>query len=67
MLHDRASRANEPAKVYPAPGRQDCWLVEAPARSAVPEPVRFFLGSMAQRQAVQFAHEAFGGARVFIS
>lgn len=67
MSYDRASRTSEPAKVYPAPGQQDCWLVEAPARSAVPEPVRSFSGSMAQREAVQFAHEAFGAARVFIS
>ena len=67
MLHDRTSRKSEPAKVYPAPDRQDCWLVEAPARSPVPELVRSFSGSTAQRQAVQFAHEAFGGARVFIS
>ena len=60
------NRRSEPAKVYPAPNQPESWVVEAPDGVPAPEHVRLFSGSAAQRQAVQFAHEAFGAARLFI-
>ena len=60
-------RHSEPAKVYPVSGQQDCWVVEAPGCDPAKEQVRLFSGNAAQRKAVQFAHEFYGGARVFAS
>ena len=51
--------------MYPASDRRDCWVVEAPHDAPAPAHVRLFSGIEAQRQAVQFAYEAFGGARLF--
>lgn len=65
MSYAAAGRGTEPAKVYPASERRDCWVVEAPRGASVSEHVRLFSGTEAQRQAVQFAYEAFGGARLF--
>jgi len=48
-------------------GQQECWVVEAPSNAPDPEQVRLFSGNAAQRKAVQFAHEFYGGARVFTS
>lgn len=66
MSYAAAGRGTEPAKVYPASDRRDCWVVEAPRDSPASEHVRLFSGVEAQRQAVQFAYEAFGGARLFV-
>ena len=65
MSYAAAGRGVEPAKVYPASDRRDCWVVEAPHDALAPAHVRLFSGIEAQRQAVQFAYEAFGGARLF--
>jgi hypothetical protein len=56
----------EPAKVYPSPDAPDRWVVEAPqvADEGVQQPV-LFNGPNAQRQALSYAYEAFGGARFF--
>jgi hypothetical protein len=53
---------NEPAKVYPSPGSQDRWIVEAPGQS--PAPVQFS-GPNAVNLALRYAYEEFGGARFF--
>ena len=68
MSYACGGRGVEPAKVYPAPEERDCWVVEAPDHvpASKPEHVRLFSGAQAQRQAVQFAYEAFGGARLFV-
>ena len=55
-------RAREPARVYPAPDTDGCWLVEAPATTAAP---RRFSGPNAQKLALRYAYEAFGSARFF--
>lgn len=65
MSHDEELQRSEPAKVYPASQQRDCWVVEAPRDAAASEPTRRFSGAEAQRRAVQFACEAFGGARLF--
>lgn len=64
MAHVEDDRRTEPARVYPAPDGWGCWVVEAPADA--PAPARRFSGDAAQRRAVQFAFEAFGGARMFL-
>lgn len=66
MSSGEGNRRTEPAKVYPSPDQPDCWVVEAPGSVSAPERVRLFFGSAAQRQALQFAHEAFGAARLFV-
>lgn len=58
-------RRREPAKVYPLSPQRDCWIVEAPYGVVASEPTRRFSGAEAQRRALQFAYEAFGGARLF--
>lgn len=58
-------RRHEPARVYPLSQQRDCWVVEAPHGAAVAERTRQFSGAEAQRRALQFAYEAFGGARLF--
>lgn len=58
-------RRHEPAKVYPVSRQRECWIVEAPCGAAAAERTRCFSGIEAQRRALQFAHEAFGGARLF--
>ena len=65
MSHEDDGRPGEPAKVYPASERRDCWVVEAPDHAAAAERTRCFSGTGAQRRAVQFACETFGGARLF--
>lgn len=57
---------SEPAKVYPFPGTQDRWIVEAPGQSPAPErePVQFS-GPNAVNLALRYAYEEFGGARFF--
>ncbi|HLB98533.1 MAG TPA: hypothetical protein VJK90_12755 [Acetobacteraceae bacterium] len=57
-------RAGEPARVYPAPDTDGCWLVEAPAAAAAGAPLRFS-GPNAQKLALRYAYEAFGSARFF--
>jgi hypothetical protein len=58
-------RVQEPARVYPAPDADGCWLVEAPtAAAAAPEPL-LFSGPNAQKMALRYAYEAFGSARFF--
>jgi hypothetical protein len=52
----------QPARVYPAPNADGCWLVEAPAAAA---PPLLFSGPNAQKQALRYAYEAFGSARFF--
>ena len=56
----------EPARVYPSPDAPDRWVVEAPtqATEAARKPMTFN-GPNAQRQALSYAYEAFGGARFF--
>jgi hypothetical protein len=56
----------EPAKVYPSPGSQDRWIVEAPgeARQTARQPV-LFSGPNAVNQALRYAYEEFGSARFF--
>jgi hypothetical protein len=56
----------EPARVYPSPDVPGRWVVEAPvqATEAPPKPVTFN-GPNAQKQALSYAYEAFGGARFF--
>lgn len=66
MSNAAAARRTEPAKVYPAPDKQECWIVEGPEHRPDAEHMRRFTGAQAQRQAVQFAYEAFGGARLFL-
>lgn len=66
MSYAGGGRGAEPAKVYPASGKRDCWVVEAPGHTPTPGHVRLFSGAEAQRRAVQFAYEAFGGARLFV-
>jgi hypothetical protein len=60
--------AGEPARVYPAPGKDGCWLVEAPAAleaaAAAPAPLQFS-GPNAQKQALHYAYASFGAARFF--
>ena len=57
-------QVREPARVYPAPDADGCWMVEAPAEAAAPEPI-LFSGPNAQRRALRYAYEAFGCARFF--
>jgi hypothetical protein len=57
-------RVGEPARVYPAPDTDGCWLVEAPAAAAAPAPL-LFSGPNAQKQALRYAYESFGSARFF--
>jgi hypothetical protein len=57
-------RVGEPARVYPAPDTDGCWLVDAPAAAAASAPLRFS-GPNAQKQALRYAYEAFGSARFF--
>jgi hypothetical protein len=57
-------RVREPARVYPSPEAAGCWMVEAPAAAAEPRPMQFS-GPNAQKQALQYAYEAFGSARFF--
>lgn len=59
-----APRVREPARVYPAPDADGCWLVEAPAAACAPPPLRFS-GPNAQKLALRYAYEAFGSARFF--
>ena len=56
----------EPARVYPSPDAPDRWVVEAPiqATEETRKPV-LFNGPNAQKQALSYAYEAFGGARFF--
>lgn len=67
MSHEEDIRRVEPARVYPASDRRDCWVVEAPYDVVAAERTRCFSGIGAQRRAVQFACETFGGARLFSS
>jgi hypothetical protein len=53
----------EPARVFPAPGADGCWMVEAPPATGA-EPV-LFSGPNAQKLALRYAYEAFGSARFF--
>ena len=57
-------RVGEPARVYPAPDADGCWLVEAPAAAQAFAPL-LFSGPNAQRLALRYAYEAFGSARFF--
>ena len=57
-------RVREPARVYPAPGADGCWIVEAPVAAMAAEP-RLFSGPNAQKLALRYAYEAFGSARFF--
>ena len=57
------SGMGQPARVYPAPNADGCWLVEAPAAAAA-APL-LFSGPNAQKQALRYAYEAFGSARFF--
>ena len=57
-----APRAQEPARVYPAPDATGRWIVEAPA--AATEPM-LFSGPNAQKLALHYAYEVFGRARFF--
>lgn len=66
MSYAGGCRGAEPAKVYPASDRRDRWVVEAPGHTPAPEHVRLFSGTGARHRAVRFAHEAFGGARLFV-
>lgn len=67
MSHEEDIRRVEPARVYPASDRRDCWIVEAPCGVVTAERTHHFSGTGAQRRAVQFACETFGGARLFSS
>jgi hypothetical protein len=63
-------RVGEPARVYPAPDTDGCWLVEAPATAAAPATAvapapLLFSGPNAQKLALRYAYEAFGSARFF--
>ena len=66
MSYVGGGRATEPAKVYPASDRRDHRAVETPWHTPALEHVHPFSGAGAQRRAVQFAHEAFGGGRLFV-
>jgi hypothetical protein len=53
----------EPARVFPAPGADGCWMVEPPPATGA-EPV-LFSGPNAQKLALRYAYEVFGSARFF--
>ena len=65
-LNEARRQAREPARVYPSPDAPDHWVVEAPrsATKSPPESVSFN-GPNAQKRALRYAYEAFGGARFF--
>ncbi len=59
---------DEPAKVYPATGQADCWVVESPpprSTSQQPLPTTQFTGTNARTLALRYAYETFGSARFF--
>jgi hypothetical protein len=58
-------RVREPARVYPAPDADGCWLVEAPVAAAPAPAPLLFSGPNAQKMALRYAYEAFGSARFF--
>jgi hypothetical protein len=59
-------RPTEPARVYPSPDAPNHWVVEAPSRrTALPAAPMLFSGPNAERLALQYAYEEFGGARFF--
>ncbi len=52
-----------PAKVYPAAGEDDQWVVEAPG--ARKGERKIFTGPNAAIAALEFAHRSYGSARFF--
>jgi hypothetical protein len=63
----KTSTRLEPAKVYPSPGLQDHWIVEAPRRlsCAVARKSVQFSGPNAVNMALRYAYEEYGSARFF--
>jgi hypothetical protein len=58
-------RILEPARVYPAPDSDGCWIVEAPVIAAPAREPLLFTGPNAQKLALRYAYEEFGSARFF--
>lgn len=55
-----------PAKVYPAPGDVDEWVVEPPCPGRSSGDLKTFSGSAALPRALEYAHRTYGGA-LFLS
>lgn len=63
LLRD-AERRSPPAKVYPACGDADRWVVEGPRPDvATPSECKTFTGASALAQALAYAHATYGYTR----